>query len=74
MNEDIKAILKRKQRGIDCTEQESAELKMFLKNIFFRVRRGKLYSYDKVELIAGIEELFSVEFGEALDETNKFKK
>lgn len=68
MNGIIKRIIARKKSGTDCTEQESAEMKQFLKRIFKNARKGKLYTFDKVVLITGIEKEFPLEFGEAIDE------
>lgn len=64
----VKQILVRKKAGTDCSEEESAEIKQFLKRIFKNAREGKLYTFDKVVLITGIEEEFPQEFSEAIDE------
>mgnify|MGYP001619697268 CR=1 FL=1 len=72
-NEDIKKIIIRKRRGYDCKEKESAEIKMFLKNLFADARKGILYPFSKVTLISAIEEFLPIEYGEALDEFAKSK-
>lgn len=64
--EDIKAIVNRKKQGTDCTEEESAEIKGFLKE---NVQIGT----GQVELIAEIQEHFPLEYGEALDEMEQHK-
>lgn len=65
----IQDIVKRKKLGIDCTEAESAEIKMFIKE--------NTQLYDKVHLFgvpnnnALTEEIlnhFSIEYDEALNE------
>jgi hypothetical protein len=53
----IQAIVDRKVRGIDCTEQESAEIKQHIKR-------------DDI-LIDGIKDLFPIEHGEVLLELEK---
>ena len=58
----VKAILERKKSGTDCTEQESAELKMFVKERLIQVGNGD------VQIIEDIQLLFPLEYGEALDE------
>lgn len=58
----IKQILGRKKQGIDCTEQESAEIKMFVKERIIRVGSGE------VQLIEDIQLLFPLEYGESLEE------
>jgi hypothetical protein len=54
MDEIIKGILDRKKKGIDCTEAESAEIKMYIKEDA---------NYPKE-----ITELFPIEYGEAITE------
>jgi len=56
----IKAILKRKKTGIDCTEEESAEIKGWIKD--------HLMMFDEVEIESDIQELFPDEYAEAIDE------
>lgn len=68
MNEIVKQILARKRNGIDCTETESAELKGFLRYLFGRARRGKLYHSSNISIISSIEELFPIEYSELLSE------
>lgn len=69
MNNDIiKKIISRKKSGIDCTEQESAEIKGFLKGLFTSARKGRLYYFDKVAMIADIEKFLPLEYGDVLYE------
>lgn len=72
MNEIIKKIIIRKKNGTDCTEQESAEVKGYLKRLLINAKHGKLYTHDKVAIIADIEEHFPLEYGESLFEVGKF--
>jgi hypothetical protein len=58
MNE-IKIIIERKRQGIDCTEQESAEIKGYLR---------ELKMVGEQSIVAEIQELFPLEYGEFLDE------
>jgi hypothetical protein len=60
----IKEILNRKRQGVDCTEQESAEIKMFLKEHLIQVGTGD------VQLVEQIQTLFPLEYGESTDELN----
>ena len=57
--ENTKKIIKRKQLGIDCTEQESAEIKGYL-------REFKLP--EEQSIVSAIQMLFPQEYGEYLDE------
>jgi len=60
-------IIERKKNGIDCTEQESAEIKGFIKETLI------MFGDGTVEIIEDIQELFPIEYGEAIDETeNQF--
>ena len=72
MNEIIKKIIIRKKNGTDCTEQESAEVKGYLKKLLINAKHGKLYMHDKVAIIADIEQYFPQEYGESLFEVGKF--
>lgn len=62
METAIEDILNRKRQGIDCTEEESAELKGFVKEQLIQV------GTKDVQMIADIQSLFPLEYGEALDE------
>jgi len=62
MEQKIKDIIDRKKNGIDCTEEESAELKGFLKEFIPLPQSGD------VQLIEEVQELFPIEYGESLDE------
>lgn len=62
MEQKIKDIIDRKKNGIDCTEEESAELKGFIKEFIPLPQSGD------VQLIEEIQELFPLEYGESLDE------
>lgn len=62
MDELVKEVIQRKKRGVDCTEEESAEIKMFIKKTFIQVASGE------VQTIEEIQELFPLEYGEAIDE------
>ena len=59
----ISEIIERKKQGIDCSEEESAEIKGYLKEF-------KLPHEQPV--VADIQELFPQEFGEVLDEEKEF--
>ena len=58
----IAGILARKRSGNDCSEEESAELKMFIKETIVQI------GTEDVKLIEEIQELFPQEYGEAIDE------
>jgi hypothetical protein len=58
----LKEILERKRQGIDCTEEESAEIKGFVKETLIQIETGQ------IQLIEEIQILFPIEYGEALDE------
>jgi hypothetical protein len=66
METKIKEIIERKKNGVDCTEEESAELKGFLKEFI------PLPSSGDIQIIEDIQLLFPMEYGEALDEMEKF--
>jgi hypothetical protein len=66
--EKIKEILDRKAKGQDCTEEESAEIKMFVKEHIVQIGNGE------VQLIEQIQEFFPIEYGEAIDENPVKKK
>jgi hypothetical protein len=61
---NIETIIERKEQGIDCTEAESAELKMFLKELV-QVGTGQIQLIEKIQM------LFPLEYGEAMDELEK---
>ena len=58
-------ILSRKKDSIDCSEQESAEIKGFLREFIPIPGKGE------VEIVDEIQELFPIEYGEVLDEWEK---
>lgn len=60
----IVPIIQRKKQGIDCTEQESVEIKGYIKEY-----KG---IYEQ-KLVEEIQELFPLEYGEALDEIENIK-
>lgn len=62
MNNVLEEIIKRKKEGTDCTEEESAIIKSFLRDFF------PLPGNGEVEIISEIQELFPLEYGEILDE------
>lgn len=62
--ETVIEILKRKKAGNDCTESESAEIKMFIKEHIPLIGSGE------VQLIEEIQTNFPIEYGEAIDEKN----
>lgn len=57
--DNVIAILERKRRGIDCTEEESAELKGWLRQL-------RMIGDQKIE--AEIQSLFPQEYDEYLSE------
>ena len=59
---EVRKILERKKNGVDNTEEESAEIKGFLKEHIVQVGTGY------VQLIEDIQTHFPIEYGEALDE------
>jgi hypothetical protein len=58
-------IIARKKQGVDCTEQESAEIKGWLKEILLMPENGSIV------LVEDIQRYFPMEYGEYLDETNQ---
>lgn len=62
MEAKIKQIIERKKNGVDCTEEESAELKGFLKEFI------PLPSSGDIQMIEDIQLLFPMEYGEVLGE------
>ena len=58
MEDTIRQIVNRKMLGNDCTEAESAEIKQYLREL-------KLPEEQKI--VAIIQELFPIEYGEFLD-------
>lgn len=62
MEEKLKAIIARKKQGIDCTEEESAEIKMFVKEHTLAINSWDIPVYEDIQM------LFPIEYGEALDE------
>ena len=61
-NTKVLEILKRKKEGIDCTEDESAELKGYLRDSL------KLFGINKDSVSIEIEQLFPLEYSEFIDE------
>lgn len=61
--DDIKKIVVRKKLGQDCTEDESAKIKMWLKETI------PLIGSSDIDIIEDIQNLFPLEYGEALDES-----
>lgn len=61
----VRAILERRRGGQDCTEEESATLKQWVKRTTLMAGNGS------VELDAQIQELFPLEWGEAHEEMEK---
>ena len=55
----IQQIIQDKMRGVDCTEEESAEIKGFLRELKF---------VGQQKIVADIQEHFPIEYGEYLDE------
>ena len=70
-NKSIKEIIERQKQwvkhkiGADCTEDESAEIKMFVKETLIQVGTGE------VQLIEDIQIYLPLEYGEAIDEQTK---
>lgn len=58
----ISELIKDKQKGIDCTEAESAELKMFVKEE--KEKAFPMYN----SLVDIISKVFPLEYGEAMEE------
>lgn len=69
-NSLVSDIVSRKENGIDCTENESAELKYFIKNhIQFVEHFGEDNSgSDTLSLMKKIQVLFPCEMSEAVEE------
>lgn len=63
-NKLIKDIIKRKQKGVDCTESESAELKGFIRENLM-AGNGNIESMD---ILDSISILFPLEYSEACEE------
>ena len=56
---DVIDVIERKKQGIDCTEAESAEIKGYLR---------ELKMPEEQQIVAVIQLLFPIEYGEFLDE------
>ena len=56
---DVIDVIERKKQGIDCTEAESAEIKGYLR---------ELKRPEEQQIVAVIQLLFPIEYGEFLDE------
>jgi ribosomal protein L13 len=67
---DIKSILDKKEKGIDCSEEDSSELKEFVNRHFNFVQHfGEDHSSIKIkELFDRIQRVFPIEFAEAIEE------
>lgn len=59
---NIEDILYSKSKGFDCTEEESAEVKHWLKNTILQIGSSDIEIHSKIQL------LFPLEYGEYLDE------
>lgn len=62
VKDEIGDILTRKKDGIDCNEDESATIKQWLKNTTIVPGSGQQ------KILEDIQQLFPLEYGEALDE------
>ena len=58
----VQQIIDRKAQGIDSTEEESAQIKGWLRDTLLQVETGD------VKIIEQIQEHFPLEYGEHLDE------
>jgi len=58
----VTLILLRKKQGTDCTEEESAEIKMWVKEHLINTED------EPLKISKDIQELFPLEYGEAIDE------
>ena len=69
-NSLVSDIVARKEKGIDCTENESAELKYFIKNHIEFVQHCGEDNADEstLSLMEKINSLFPCEMSEAIDE------
>jgi hypothetical protein len=63
---NIKAIVHRKKANIDCTEDESAELKGFIRDCMFKDDGV----HGDCPLLLEVIKLFCIEYGEVCDEPN----
>jgi hypothetical protein len=67
--ENIIKIIERKEKGIDCTKDESVLIKSVVKHIFELISTTEpLMDYD---MLCKINLLFPIEYREGLDEFNK---
>lgn len=64
MKQQVKEILARKIKQIDCTEEESSIIKSYLKETVLMVGNGD------VKLNSELAFWFPLEYGEYLDEEN----
>lgn len=63
MSNKIISIIEKKKIGIDCTEEESAEIKGYLRE----------YKFPNEQcIVSEIQYLFPIEYGEWLDEDSPF--
>jgi ribosomal protein S19 len=63
----IKEIIERKKQGIDCTEEESAEVKGWLRDTII------LPKTDNFQILEDIQIHFPIEYGEFLDENYDYE-
>ncbi len=71
---NIIEILKRKKKGVDCTEAESAELKGFIRKIITNRKKGLAELKEETIRFDKIRVLFPIEFGEATDDIETIKR
>lgn len=75
-NQRIIEILERKKQGFDCTEQESAEIKGWLRETTI-LPKSCIGIFPKElsdqEILEDIQLLFFIEYGEFLDEMDDQK-
>ena len=62
---NIQKILEKKRNGIDCTEQESAEIKGWLTETVIFLQS------DDIPTLNEIQELFPLEYGECEEEDER---
>jgi len=62
---NIQEIINRKEQGIDCTEDESAFIKGWLRETTILLQSDDMPTLEKIQL------LFPLEYGEWTDEDEK---
>lgn len=65
MADVIYEIIARKKQGIDCTEEESAEIKGWLKETLIQIGTRDIQAQEDIQMY------FPIEYGEYLDETGQ---